>query len=172
MKYKYLLLLLLVLPFISGCERSDDVAGIFTGKTWKLTYITIANSNNKPQPYDFWRNKEKYDNAIKEMNKDGAYTLTFTGTESDDMMDGAFNGILGTPLTFNGKWHADGKSNDFSASDVRSGGNKALLDSYFIEGMATAKRYEGNYDNLRLYYTYKDKMGTEVKMQMTFHVVK
>ena len=31
MKYKYLLLLLLMLPFVSGCNDSDDVNGIFTG---------------------------------------------------------------------------------------------------------------------------------------------
>lgn len=36
MKYKYLLLLLLMLPFVSGCNDSDDVNGIFTGKVWKL----------------------------------------------------------------------------------------------------------------------------------------
>ena len=29
--------LLLLLPMFSGCNDTDDVAGIFTGKTWKLT---------------------------------------------------------------------------------------------------------------------------------------
>ena len=33
--------LLLLLPMFSGCNDTDDVAGIFTGKTWKLTYITV-----------------------------------------------------------------------------------------------------------------------------------
>ena len=33
MKYKYLLLLLLMLPFVSGCNDSDDVNGIFTGNS-------------------------------------------------------------------------------------------------------------------------------------------
>lgn len=28
--------LLLLLPLFSGCNDSDDVAAIFTGKTWKL----------------------------------------------------------------------------------------------------------------------------------------
>ena len=32
--------LLLLLPMFSGCNDTDDVAGIFTGKTWKLTYIS------------------------------------------------------------------------------------------------------------------------------------
>ena len=47
MKYKYLLLLLLMLPFVCGCNDSDDVSGIFTGKVWKLTYITKKN-DHKP----------------------------------------------------------------------------------------------------------------------------
>ena len=33
--------LLLLLPLFSGCNDSDDVAAIFTGKTWKLNYITV-----------------------------------------------------------------------------------------------------------------------------------
>lgn len=167
MKYKYLLLLLLVLPFISGCDRSDDVAGIFTGKTWKLTYITKADSNT-PHPYDFWGNEKKYNQAKDEMNKPGAYTITFTGIESDDIIEGKFSGVLGTPLNFSGNWQADGKSNDFSTSSVRSGGNKALLDSYFMYGIENATRYKGNYDNLHLYYTTKEGLN----LQMTFRVVK
>ena len=33
--------LLLLLPLFTGCNDSDDVAAIFTGKTWKLNYITV-----------------------------------------------------------------------------------------------------------------------------------
>ena len=33
--------LLLLLPLFSGCNDTDDVAAIFTGKTWKLNYITV-----------------------------------------------------------------------------------------------------------------------------------
>ena len=62
MKYKYLLLLLLMLPFVSGCNDSDDVNGIFTGKVWKLTYIT---KKNEHKPYDFWGDKDKYEQSIK-----------------------------------------------------------------------------------------------------------
>ena len=61
MKYKYLLLLLLMLPFVSGCNDSDDVNGIFTGKVWKLTYIT---KKNEHKPYDFWGDKDKYEQSV------------------------------------------------------------------------------------------------------------
>lgn len=39
---KYIALLFcltLVIPFLSGCNDTDDVQKIFTGKTWKMTYI-------------------------------------------------------------------------------------------------------------------------------------
>ena len=167
MKYKYLLLLLLVLPFVSGCERSDDVAGIFTGKTWKLTYITVADSKT-PHPYNFWADNETYEKAIEETRQEDAYTITFSGMETDDVISGQLAGRLGGRTDFSGKWQADGKSNDFSASDIKSGGNKALLDSYFIEGIKNAKRYKGDYNTLYLYYTYKDK----TELCLVFSVVK
>lgn len=169
MKIKYLLLLFLMLPFISACERSDDVMGIFTGKTWKLTYITRSGSN-KPALYDFWDNAKTYETALKEMNKEGAYTLIFSGEETDDAAKGTFAGKLYT-LDYKGNWSADGKSNEFHASNV-TGGTKALLDSYFIEGIKNATRYSGNYDNLYLYYTHKDKSNKEIELCLVFHVAK
>lgn len=169
MKIKYLLLLFLMLPFISACDRSDDVMGIFTGKTWKLTYIVRKDQRT---PYNFWDNQKTLKEAQLEVEKKGAYTLTFSGEETDDIIDGTFEGILGTPLRFNGKWQADGKSNAFSTSGVRSGGNKALLDSYFMYGIENATRYSGNYDNLYLYYTYKDKSNKEIELCLVFHVDK
>ena len=82
MKYKYLLLLLLMLPFVSGCNDSDDVNGIFTGKVWKLTYIT---KKNEHKPYDFWGDKDKYEQSIKNyINKEGAYTIKFEGETTDN----------------------------------------------------------------------------------------
>lgn len=169
MKIKYLLLLFLMLPFISACDRSDDVMGIFTGKTWKLTYITRSGTN-KPALYDFWDNATTYEKALKEMNKDGAYTLVFQGEETDDLARGTFSGKLYT-LDYKGNWSADGKSNEFHTSNV-TGGAKALLDSYFMEGISNATRYGGNYDNLYLYYTYKDKSNKEIELCLVFHVDK
>lgn len=32
-----MLLMLSLLPLLSGCDNEDDVVGIFTGKTWKLS---------------------------------------------------------------------------------------------------------------------------------------
>ena len=95
MKYKYLLLLLLMLPFVSGCNDSDDVNGIFTGKVWKLTYIT---KKNEHKPYDFWGDKDKYEQSIKNyINKEGAYTIKFEGETTDNVISGKFSGTLLPP---------------------------------------------------------------------------
>ena len=32
-----MLLMFSLLPLLSGCDNEDDVIGIFTGKTWKLS---------------------------------------------------------------------------------------------------------------------------------------
>ena len=74
MKYKYLLLLLLMLPFVCGCNDSDDVNGIFTGKVWKLTYITKKN-DHKPTYTGTW-------SANGESN---AFSASVKGSESDPL---------------------------------------------------------------------------------------
>ena len=48
--------LLLLLPLFSGCNDSDDVAAIFTGKTWKLNYITVDGGH---EMFGFWENEER-----------------------------------------------------------------------------------------------------------------
>lgn len=41
-----MLLMFSLLPLLSGCDNEDDVIGIFTGKTWKLSRLT--NKGSKP----------------------------------------------------------------------------------------------------------------------------
>ena len=40
-----MLLMFSLLPLLSGCDNEDDVIGIFTGKTWKLSRLTNKGSN-------------------------------------------------------------------------------------------------------------------------------
>lgn len=69
--------LLLLLPLFSGCNDSDDVAAIFTGKTWKLNYITVDGGH---EMFGFWENEEQEKASIKELNKNGTYNIVFDGT--------------------------------------------------------------------------------------------
>ncbi len=40
-----MLLMFSLLPLLSGCDNEDDVIGIFTGKTWKLSRLTNKGGN-------------------------------------------------------------------------------------------------------------------------------
>ena len=81
--------LLLLLPLFSGCNDSDDVAAIFTGKTWKLNYITVDGGH---EMFGFWENEEQEKASIKELNKNGTYNIVFDGT-----VDGDGQCLLGNP---------------------------------------------------------------------------
>lgn len=163
--YKVLWLLLL-LPLFSGCNDSDDVAGIFTGKQWKLTYITIKDSH---QMFNFWGNDNTArDKSMKLLDEAGKYVITFTGMEENDRITGALNGTVITSR-FTGTWSANGKERDFSASI--QGGNESsdLLAKNFIEGLKNATSYGGDDRNLYLYYK---PSGGQQTLSLVFHVVK
>ena len=57
--------LLLLLPLFTGCNDSDDVAAIFTGKTWKLNYITVDGGHDM---FPFWENEAQNTNFYVELN--------------------------------------------------------------------------------------------------------
>ena len=115
--------LLLLLPLFSGCNDSDDVAAIFTGKTWKLNYITV----------------------------DGGHEM-FEGTTEDDLIKGNIRGSVITSYTLAGTWSANGKDNKFKANitEGKDGGDK--LAKNFLEGLKNATSYEGDSKNLYLLY--------------------
>ena len=83
--------LLLLLPLFSGCNDSDDVAAIFTGKTWKLNYITVDGGH---EMFPFWENEEQEKASIKELNKNGTYNIVFDGTVDGDVMNGNIKGTV------------------------------------------------------------------------------
>lgn len=58
--------LLLLLPLFSGCNDSDDVAAIFTGKIWKLNYITVDGGH---EMFGFWENENKRKQVLKSLIK-------------------------------------------------------------------------------------------------------
>ena len=135
--------LLLLLPMFSGCNDTDDVAGIFTGKTWKLTYITVKDSH---QMFNFWGNDNKAREQSMKLLDETVTTSTFSGSRS-----------------------ANGKDNQFNASI--QGGNESsdILAKNFIEGLNNATSYGGDERNLYLYYK---PSGSQQTLSLVFHVVK
>lgn len=127
--------LLLLLPMFSGCNDTDDVAGIFTGKTWKLTYITKANGHG-------WYNFP-----------DKTFMLVFSGSVEDDIIQGTFTGS--GAINTNGTWSANGKNQEFGMK-VEKGtpiDSKDRIAEKILEGMRKANSYKGSDSrNLYLYY--------------------
>ena len=77
---------------ISGCSNDeDDVKVIFTGKTWKMTYIS---REGDPKPYvNFWgedREAEKKSIELQKLN--GNYEVEFAGAKIDGAFSGSFSG--------------------------------------------------------------------------------
>jgi len=151
--------LLLLLPLFSGCNDSDDLQGIFTGKTWKLTYINLKDKGG-------WMNgfSEK---SIKILNENQeSYAITFTGTEEDNRIsNGAVKGrIITADLT--GTWSANGKNNEFHASVTNVNENDDLAKE-FIKGLNNASSYIGDDNGLFLYY---NPAGSQQTYVLAFHV--
>ena len=151
--------LLLLLPLFSGCNDSDDLQGIFTGKTWKLTYINLKDKGG-------WMNgfSEK---SIKILNENQeSYTITFIGTEEDNRIsNGAVKGrIITADLT--GTWSANGKNNEFHASVTNVNENDDLAKE-FIKGLNNASSYIGDDNGLFLYY---NPAGSQQTYVLAFHV--
>lgn len=157
--------LLLLLPLFSACNDSDDVASIFTGKTWKLNYITV---DGQHEMFSFWENKIEENKSIEELNKNGTYNVIFEGVAEGDFISGKIRGTVVASYSLAGTWSANGKNNDFNANitEGNDGGDK--LAKNFIEGLRNATSYEGDDKNLYLLYKPKDSKQT---FRMVFRVV-
>lgn len=163
MKYKNLLLLLFMLPILSGCNDTDDVAKIFTGKTWKLTYITEKNKNH---PYNFWGDPIILQKAQNQINS-GGYLLNFSGSETQNVINGAVSGQL-KAVNISGSWSANGESRDFQCNATGSENDEFGIGSRFMYGLNNATSYSGDSENLYLYYKEK---STDKTLCLVFHAL-
>lgn len=158
--------MLLLIPLFSACNDTDDVAAIFTGKTWKLNYITVDGGH---EMFDFWGNEAgKREQSFEELNKNGTYNIIFEGTVEGDIIKGNVNGTVITTSTLTGTWTANGKDNSFQAS-VKGNDGGDILAKNFLEGLNAATSYEGDSNNLYLLYKPKSSKQT---FRMAFRVVK
>lgn len=152
-RYIYgILLTILMLPTLSGCNEKDDVIAIFTGKTWKLTYIAVKGDEGKM--YDFWgTNTAAYKSSMDALKNDANFIVNFEGSDVNGTATGTFSGRA-TSATINGQWTADGVQKTLKPSNVKVSGNDrdTFLGKAFLNGLKTATRYEGDTDNLFIYY--------------------
>ena len=161
-RLKYIVLLTLLLPFFSSCDETDDITGIFTDKTWKLTEIFYEDGK---LCLDYWTSEDLRLESYKLKAEKGNFVLTFEGIDTDGAIKGNYAGRA-VGVTLSGSWTADGESRVFS-TDQKTTTDKDVLGTAFIEGLSNAYAYKGDYDNLRIYF----KRGT-TKRYMLFHVEK
>ena len=153
--------LFMLLPLFAGCNDTDDVAAIFTGKTWKLSFIARDGETRMYEP--FWGiSKEE---TIKKLSQANTYTIKFEGIVEGDVIEGKINGTTVTS-NLSGTWSANAKNNGFNATIKGQSDNDKLAEN-FLEGINAAASYQGDENNL--YLIYKNSKG---KFRMFFRVVK
>ena len=157
-----MLLMFSLLPLLSGCDNEDDVIGIFTGKTWKLSRLTNKGSNAQFYPNLWNNNEEEMKKSLDKLyNQKSTFTLNFEGTELDGELMGTTVNGQGINSSVNGTWKADGASGSLSISvKVTGAAESDALAKAFISGLQNVYKYEGNANSLTLYF--KDGPTTRV----------
>lgn len=157
-KYSWIWALVLLFPLLSGCSTSDDVKAIFTGKTWKLTYISQGKGSTWYKYPDVTEsNYKEYDPANPNARK---FTIEFSGAEQNDVITGSFNGT--GSVSMKGTWNANGESKAFNAEVSGSAtisDKSDKLAAKIVEALKTADKYSGDENNLFIHFTYeKDRV--------------
>lgn len=155
----YLLLLLALLPIVSGCNNEDDVIEIFTKNTWKLSRLTTQNSSARFLP-NLWNNDKDYEASMNNLREGSNFTINFAGTELNGEIMGTTLDGKGIKATFTGTWSVDGKANTLGIALKVSGSETDPLAKEFINGLQKVYKYEGDSNSLTLYF--KDGEITKV----------
>lgn len=161
-KLTYLLLLLL-LPLLGGCDTEDNVLEIFTGKTWKLTYIALEGQH---QMFDFWNeDTDAARRSLQLLEQGSTFIIEFNGSETADYVGGDFE-AQAVNRSITGNWAANGASRELRLNNLRTSGNDSdILAQAFLTGLQNAVRYSG--DSQYLYIYYEDGQTTKC---MAFHI--
>ena len=174
MKNRCLFILLCILPMLCGCNESDDVVRIFTGKTWKLTdvldggtYPIIGNSYDASSNPGYWSSNEAKEASIKLLEAENNFTITFTGVLTNKTISGGISGRAAS-TSFTGSWSADAENNYFTAKPSSTSDNDALGRA-FLNGLNNATSYKGDENNLYIYFEEEEEEGQRTRC-LLFHV--
>ncbi|MDO3390983.1 MULTISPECIES: DUF4847 family protein [Bacteroides] len=149
----HLLLMLALIPVFSGCNTEDDLIRIFTGKTWKMSRITIEGKENEQFGAIVWDSEAAYNQSIELLKAENNFTVVFEGIEVNGELSGnnvTVNGVKVKNAT--GTWTADGKNGNISLNLKISASETDPLAKEFIKGMQNVFKYEGDENQITLYY--------------------
>lgn len=147
----YVLLLLALLPILSGCNNEDDVIEIFTKNTWKLSRLTTKDSSVRFLS-NLWNNEKDYNTSMDALAQENYFTINFSGTELNGEIMGTTLDGRGIKATFTGTWSVDGKTNELRIALKVSGSETDPLAKEFINGLQKVYKYEGDSNSLTLYF--------------------
>lgn len=123
---------------LGGCNDEDDVNEIFTGKTWKLTYIGST---------DDWTDLStgvNLNDYHEEKRPVRAYTVIF--------YEGSVRITGGENTVWTGTWWADGENNTFHIDiSEKQGEGSTANERTFLQAVAEACYYRGSSVLLRLF---------------------
>lgn len=123
---------------LGACNDEDDVIEIFTGKTWKLTYL---GSTDDWEDLSSGVNKNDYH---EEKRAPMSYTVIFY--DGSVRITGAENTV------WTGTWTADGKNNTFHINITKKQGEGTTAnEKTFLEQVSGACYYRGDAVLLRLF---------------------
>lgn len=151
-KHYIYLLLLTALPLLCGCNNEDDVTEIFTGKLWKLSKISAEGSHLQINYWGADAEGAAFQKSMALLKSGDNFTISFTGGEINNTVGGTFSG-KGVTTTFNGKWLANGESHKLSMDTNLNGNETDVLAKAFINGLQNVIRYEGDANNLFIYFS-------------------
>jgi hypothetical protein len=169
MKFCYLSEFALFFSFVVGCSQTDDLKGIFMGKTWKLTEIRYDNGDLCT---DYWVtasggfDQEAFDISYKQKAVRECFTLILSGVESGKKVSGQYVGKA-TNAALLGIWSANSESKAFQTFDRSVETDKDVLGKAFAHAIKNAEFYSGDYNNLTIYF----KEGQRKKF-LLMHVLK
>lgn len=149
----YLLLLLTLLPVVSGCNNEDDVIEIFTKNTWKLSRLTTKDSSEQFLP-NLWNNEKDFNASMYDLtqgNQGNNFTINFTGTELNGEIMGTNVDGRGIKSTFTGTWTVK-KKKELRIYLKVNGSETDPLAREFISGLQTVYEYDGDSNSLTLYF--------------------
>ncbi|KAA6331873.1 hypothetical protein EZS27_019567 [termite gut metagenome] len=169
MKFSYLSVFALFFSLFVSCNQTDDLKGIFMGKTWKLTEIRYDNGDLCK---DYWVtvsggfDRESFDISYKQKAVRECFTLIFSGVDSGGKASGQYKGRA-TNVDLSGNWSVDSESRAFQTSYQNAEMDKDVLGRAFANAIKNAEFYSGDYDNLTVYF----KEG-QVRKYLLMHVLK
>lgn len=154
---------------LAGCNDSDDVIAIFTGKTWKLNAIFYSGKEDR----SYWVNKDgtpnekAFEESLRKKNEKG-FTVKFEGAQVDDVITGTFTGV-GYNSTFTGNWSCNANSRQITISSFETKGSDSdVLAKAFVNAMKNVISYT-NSDTNNLHLDFKDG---ELYKYMSFTVLR